>query len=187
MVSPTWSQGRSTAAKAAILAGAIAAIGFIVRAVVRKLSQSEAERLKALEPDTRTAFLQLRRNLAAQKIQLFVGQTRRDPKHQATLVARGKSATLQSWHLVGRAIDAYPFDPTTGKPDMAGKNVELYRTYHREAAKLGFKGLAFNPDGSRKYINTNKGKVWDAGHIQYQGQFKTVADAAKAAPSAIVA
>lgn len=158
---------------------AVLLLGGGVVAVKVATTQTEAQKLATLLPQVRAAFERLRSRLAAQGIKLLVGQTRRTADQQAAVVASGNSATNNSWHLLGRAIDVYVYGPD-GKPDMDGKHVDLYRKLHAEAAKEGFRGLAFNADGTKRYITTNKGPVWDGGHIEFP-EGMTFAAAAKAA------
>lgn len=182
----TPTRGRTIAEGVALVA-LIMAGGWAGVATVRKLGLTEKARIDALEPDTRRRYLELRKRMAAKYgIQLRTGQTRRTQDQQNALVAKGLSATKQGWHLVGRAIDVYPIDKKTGQPDTKGLNVDAFRKMHLEADALGFRGIAFSPDGSKRYITTSKGKVWDAGHIEYRGEFRTVAEAAKAKPKTIV-
>jgi hypothetical protein len=152
-------------------------------AVVRKRSvggrgghllTSEEARMAQLLPQVRSALQALRARLDAEGIPTHVGSTRRDPDEQAAIVARGRSATKRSWHLLGRAVDLYPLDPATGQPDTAGRHFALFRRMHELAdtvgpmtGRWGWRGLAFNADGSRRFITTNKGKVWDGGHLEF--------------------
>lgn len=155
-------------------------LGGGVVAVKVATTQTEAQKLAALLPQVRAAFERLRSRLAAQGIRLLVGQTRRTADQQAAIYAAGNSGTTKSWHLLGRAVDVYVYGPD-GKPDMDGRHVELYRKLHTEAAREGFRGLAFNADGSKRYITNAQGKpVWDAGHIEFP-EGMTWAAAAKAA------
>lgn len=137
----------------------------IVKAVKKARSRREETNLAGLQPSARRALEQLIARLEARGVKVLVGSTLRDADEQAAILARGSSATSQSWHLLGRAVDLYPIGPD-GVADLAGKHVELFRTMHAEAAALGWRGIAFNPDGSKRFITTNKGKVWDGGHLE---------------------
>jgi hypothetical protein len=161
---------------------AIAVAGWLIAPSVL-----ERQRIAALEPSTRRAYRQLIARLRARGISLYTGQTSRTPALQKRLVAEGKSTTEKSWHLARRAIDAYPIDPRTRKPDLKGVRLDLFRIMHEEAAKLGFRGLAFKTDGSKRIIQTSKGPIWDAGHIEYRGGFPNVAAAMAADRRAIAA
>lgn len=119
-----------------------------------------------LLPQVRDRLAELRRRLEAMGIKTLVGSTKRTPAQQESVVAGGTSATTRSWHVLGRAVDLYPYGPD-GKADLDGRYVDRFRTMHAEAAKLGFRGLAFNADGSKRYITTSKGKVWDGGHLEF--------------------
>jgi hypothetical protein len=140
-------------------------IGGGVTVVALKLSASEEKKLAGLQPHVRRKVEELLRRMAARGHRVLVGSTLRSDAEQKAIVERGNSATSNSWHLVGRAVDLYPYGPD-GKPDMDGRHVSLYRALHEESAKLGFQNLAFNDDGSIRYITTSKGKVWDAGHVE---------------------
>lgn len=153
-----------------------------------KTSNSEAAKLGKLLPHVRARLERVRAALAARGIQTFVGQTLRTPEYQETRVASGNSATSKSWHLAfpdplggpdgARALDMYPIDPATGKPDLDGKRVDLFKAMHDAGAVEGFQNLAFTADGSKRYITTNKGKIWDGGHMEYREGLSW--DAAKA-------
>jgi hypothetical protein len=144
------------------------------------LRRSEAARIAALRLDTKTRILELRRKLLERGIAVHIGSTARSVSEQASILASGRTTTPGSWHLVGRAADVYPIDPKTGKPDYAGRRVDLYRIMVEEAEKLGLRSLAFNPDGSKRTLVGKKGPFWDGGHLEYRGPFATVAQAAKA-------
>jgi hypothetical protein len=133
----------------------------------RKSMGSEAAKIGALVPAARDALVSLRKRLDGMGIKTLVGSTRRTDSEQASNVEKGVSATQNSWHLLGRGVDLYVYDDKTGIPDLNGVRLDLYRTMHAEAAKLGWTGLAFNPDGSKRYITTKTGKVWDGGHLQF--------------------
>ena len=125
-------------------------------------------RLSGLLPHVRAAFEALENDLLNNHhIRLHVGSTVRNETEQSKLVNSGNSATNHSWHLLRRAIDTYPIVEASGKPDINGTHLELYKTLHNVAPKYGFRGLAFNPDGTKRYITGKKGKVWDGGHLEY--------------------
>ena len=151
-----------------IIAAVVIAALLLIQPVVKIVSNAqEQKKLDGLLPEVRAALGELRTRLRAKGIDTWVGSTLRDDATQAGYVDAGVSATQKSWHLVGRAVDLYPYDPLTGRPDLAGHNTEAFRTMHAEASRVGFRGLAFNTDGSKRYINTSKGKVWDGGHLEY--------------------
>ncbi len=136
--------------------------GAAVVRVVAKLSRDPNDLL----PQVRDALAELRRRLKAKGIDTMVGSTKRTPAQQEGVIADGASATTRSWHLLGRAVDLYPFGPD-GKADLAGKYTDRFRTMHAEAKALGFRGLAFNADGSKRFITTSKGQTWDGGHLEF--------------------
>lgn len=136
-------------------------------------SLTESQKLAALQPVARDALGKLRARLATLGIRILIGQTRRTLEEEKANFDRGASATMNSWHMLGLAVDVYPYGPD-GKPDLAGKHVDLFRTLQNEAKAFGFTGISFNPDGSQKFITVNKGtprehKTWDGGHLQYMG------------------
>lgn len=133
----------------------------VVRAVA-KLSRDPNDLL----PQVRDALAELRRRLKAKGIDTMVGSTKRTPAQQEGVVSDGTSATTRSWHVLGRAVDLYPYGPD-GNPDLDGRHVDRFRIMHTEAKALGFRGLAFNADGTKRYITTSKGKVWDGGHLEF--------------------
>lgn len=145
----------------------VLSLGLVVTTfVVENLRERAA--IDALVPPAAAAFRAFREALAAAGIKLKIGQTVRTGAQQQTAVDTGHSSTSHSWHLLRRALDVYPYDPVTGLPDMDGKNLELFRTMHRVAKGFGFEGLAFNPDGSRRYLINKQGKkYWDGGHLQF--------------------
>ncbi len=158
--------------------GILAALGIGTWLIMPTIT--ERRRISRLEPATQRAYRTLLRLMSNRGIRIHTGQTKRTDAQQARLVASGRSGTTRSWHLLGRAIDAYPYDPNTGKPDMKGRRVDLFRIMHDTGAALGFRNLAFKDDGAKRYIRTNKGNVWDAGHMSFrQGQTFAQAQAAQ--------
>jgi hypothetical protein len=143
---------------------------------------SEQARAQQLIPAAQRALEALQDDLAARGVRTYVGSTRRNPEEQAKIVAKGNSATKHSWHLLGRGVDLYPYDPSTGKPDLDGRRLELFKLMHDVSARYGWTGLAFNPDGSKRLITTTKNgksvKIWDGGHLQFtEGMSFAVAEA----------
>lgn len=132
------------------------------------LLTSEQARAQQLIPPAQVALAHLQAELSDRYgIDTYVGSVRRTPKQQAGNVAKGVSATQHSWHLLDRAVDLYPL-LDDGKPDLNGKLWDTaFRRMHIVAAQFGWRGLAFNTDGTRRYITTTKGKVWDGGHIEF--------------------
>lgn len=161
-----------------ILGNAINSVGD----ALQTLTTTDEQRLSKLEPETQGLVRQLISNLNDRGITVVVGQTLRSTADEKAAIAAGKSsATLKhSWHEIARAVDMYPINPDTGKPDFAGKRDDLYQAMHNEASALGLRGIAYNDDGSRHYLTTTKGKVWDGGHLEYHGPYATIADAVEA-------
>lgn len=154
---------------------------------LRKLSETEADRLARLRPEVRRAFEQLRDAAAREGIQLYVISTARTDAEQAAKVASGVSGTDDSWHELRRAVDfnVQIKDPTTGKlrSDNKGENVAAYRKVHELAPRFGLKGIPngspFKPDGTKAYItNAHGAKIWDVFHLQFT-EGMTFAQAAK--------
>ncbi len=133
---------------------------------VKKTRPADEAKLDQLLPHIRPLAVQLIDTLTTQHgMTMAIGRTGTTPKQQAGLIAAGKSATIHSWHLLGRAIDLYPV--VEGK--LAGEKDEgLYRLMHIEAYKLGWEGIAYALDGSwnKRYIKTVTGVIWDAPHLQ---------------------
>lgn len=143
------------------------------------LTSSEEGKLEKLEPTTQLLVRQLLDQMAAQGIDVYVGETIRTVAAEKADVAAGKSSKGQvySWHNIGRAVDLYPINPDTGKADLNGVRNDLFTTMAALATALGFRSLAYNADGSRHYLNTVKGPVWDGGHIEYHGVYSSLAEA----------
>jgi hypothetical protein len=147
-------------------------------AVVELTSTDEA-RLAQLGPATQAAARELIAQLAQQGIGVKVGQTLRTPAQEKAAIDAGRSAVkTHSWHEIGRALDLYPIDPATGSADLDGVNVELFRQMHEIAAAVGFRGIAFNDDGSKRYITNSAGKkIWDGGHLEWRSPYGSIAEA----------
>lgn len=145
------------------------------------LTSSEAERMEQLEAETQSRLRDLIFALGAEGMRVYVGQTLRTAAQEKALIEAGRtSATLtHSWHELGRAVDLYPYDPDTGKPDRDGRRVDLFQRMHAKARELGFRGIAFEADGTTKKYITNKAgkKVWDGGHLECRGPYATMAQA----------
>jgi hypothetical protein len=123
-----------------------------------------------LLPGVRSALWTLLRALEAVGIRVKVGARGRSLAAQAAAFDAGRSATKSGAHQKGRAVDLYPIDPDTGFPDYAGRNLELFRRMHAVASGLGWHGLAFNPDGSRRLLEGGNGRrFWDGGHLEWRG------------------
>lgn len=148
------------------------------------LTSSEADRMSKLEPVTREELGTLIATLADAGLRVFVGQTLRTAAQEKSNVDAGKTAAglVYSWHELGRAVDLYPVDPDTGKPDYAGRRVDLFIQMHAAAKLLGWRGIAFEPDGvTKKTITNSKGKpVWDGGHLEWRSPHATIVAAVAA-------
>jgi len=131
------------------------------------VSNSAQARIAKLLPQVQEALYATIDGLQSQGIDVHVGETLRTESQQQSIVQGGASATNRSWHRLGRAIDVYPINPDTGEPDLAGKRTDLFIALHKEAMSHGFTNISFNADWTKRFITTNKGKIWDGGHIQY--------------------
>jgi hypothetical protein len=148
------------------------------------LTSSEADRMGKLEPTTREKLGELIGALADDGLRVFVGQTLRTAAAEKANVDAGKTAAglVYSWHELGRAVDLYPVDPDTGKPDYAGRRVDLFAQMHAKAKLLGWRGIAFQADGvTKRTITNSKGKpVWDGGHLEWRAPHATIVAAVAA-------
>lgn len=148
------------------------------------LTSSEADRMAKLEPTTREKLGELIEALADAGLRVYVGQTLRTGAQEKANVDAGKTSAglVYSWHELGRAVDLYPVDPATGKPDYAGRRVDLFQQMHAAAKLLGWRGIAFLEDGiTKRTITNSKGKpVWDGGHLEWRAPHATIAAAVSA-------
>lgn len=152
--------------------------------VLTLLTSSETSRMDGLQDEPKAKLLELIGVLADQGIRVYVGQTLRTAAQEKANVEAGKTAAglKYSWHELGRAADVYPIDPDTGKADLAGKRVDLFRTMHAAAKAIGWRGIAFLDDGvTKRTITNSKGHaVWDGGHIEWRSPHATIAAAVAA-------
>lgn len=151
-----------------------------------------ANPLDVLEPEMYRKYLQLEQVLASKYgMKLLRGRTRASIAEGRKNYEAGVSSIKSgiSWHTLGRAIDVYPYDPATGKPDMMGKRQDLFRKIHQEWFKLGGFGLAYSPypNGPIRRLRGKKGAYWDGGHLEYHGPYKSLAVAYAAEKSKIPA
>jgi hypothetical protein len=133
-----------------------------------------------LEPEMLRKYLLLEQTLANKYgMKLLRGRTRASIAEGRKNYENGVSSIKSgiSWHTLGRAIDVYPYDPKTGKPDMMGRNQALFRKLHQEWFKLGGYGLAYlpYPNGPIRRLKGKKGAYWDGGHLEWHGPFKSLA------------
>lgn len=148
------------------------------------MTSNETSRLAQLQPDVQDQLNQLILALAADGLKVFVGQTLRTAAQEKANVEAGKTSAglIYSWHSLGRAVDLYPVDPDTGKPDYAGRRVDLFIQMHAAAKLAGWRGIAFEADGTTKhYLTNSKGrKVWDGGHIEWRAPHASIVAAVAA-------
>lgn len=149
--------------------------------VLYELGTDETERFGQLKPEVQTQLQALIIALRAQGIAVFIGSTLRDSAAQAQAYDAGNSSNKVSWHQLGRAVDLYPIDPATGSPDRNGRNLDLFRAMHETAAQAGWRGLAFNDDGSKRLITNKYGKkVWDGAHLEWRDPYASLSEAVSA-------
>lgn len=156
------------------------------------LTSSEESRLQQLEPETQAQVRALIQTLAngvddgtgtgvLTTVQIHVGQTLRTTAQEKQAISSGHSAVkTHSWHELGRAADLYPINPDTGSPDLSGTRNDLFYLMQTTAESMGFRQLAYNSDGSRRYINGANGPIWDGGHVEWHGDYSTIAEAVAA-------
>lgn len=146
--------------------------------VLTLLTSSETARMDQLQDEPKQKLLELIGTLADQGIRVYVGQTLRTAAAEKSNVDKGvTSAGLQySWHELGRAVDLYPIDDNTGKPDYAGVRLDLFSAMHAAAKAAGWRGIAFEADGTtRHYLTNSKGKkIWDGGHLEWRSPYPTL-------------
>jgi 3D (Asp-Asp-Asp) domain-containing protein len=148
-----------------------------------ELTSSEEGRINQMQAEAAGKVHQLIDDLSFQGIAVHVGQTLRTAAEEKSVVDSGRSAvTTHSWHELGRAVDMYPIDPDTGKPDTAGKRVDLFQRMHAAARAIGFRGIAFEDDGvTKRYITNSRGKkIWDGGHLEWRAPYGSIAEAVAA-------
>lgn len=150
--------------------------------VLVQLTTTDESRLSSMQPDAQAAARQLIAALAADGIRVKVGQTFRTPAQEKAVIDAGRSAVkTHSWHELGRAMDLYPFNPDTGKPDLDGERVDVFARMHQIAGEMGWRGIAFNSDGSKRLITNAKGqKIWDGGHLEWRSPYGSIAEAVAA-------
>ncbi len=142
------------------------------------MTSGETFRLTQLTPETRERVQQLIDAMVALGHDVYVGQTLRTQSEQTAAQARGTTSANQSrsWHQLGRAADLRKRNPD-GSVDESTHDEPFFRALFDEAQKVGLRSLAFREDGSKLLIHTTHGDVWDAGHVEYRGNFATLAEA----------
>jgi hypothetical protein len=148
------------------------------------LTSTESSRVDNLQPDVQAQLMSLIGTLSDQGLKVYVGQTLRTAAQEKANVDKGATSAglVYSWHELGRAVDLYPVNPDTGKADLQGIRLDLFRAMHAAAKAAGWRGLAFEADGvTRHYLVNSKGKkVWDGGHIEWRAPHATLAAAVAA-------
>lgn len=157
------------------------------------MTSAELARLDELSPEVRPFFEALIRAMQARGYDPFIGEVWRSGAEQANAILRGVTSKHQrlSWHMLtvsdgngGRApgsravdfrrrLDDGTEDMTTGGPDT------FWRTLYAEASAIpGMRSLAYHPDGGTKLLLN--GKTWDAGHVEWRGEFAELHEAVSA-------
>ena len=156
-----------------------------------QLTTTEEARIAQLQPEVQTELRSLLGLLFEAGVPVEVGQTLRTSAQEKALIEAGKTSgsLTVSWHQLGRAVDMYPINPETGVADRnAFRNateealrIERFRRMHEIAALRGWRGIAFNADGTRRFISNSKGqKIWDGGHLEWRSPYDTIAQAVQA-------
>lgn len=150
----------------------------IIDAVVT-LTTTDESRLAQLQPDVEAAVRAVIADAVSAGFAVKVGQTLRTSAQEKIQIDAGRTSATQthSWHQIGRAVDLYVIDPTTGDVCYKGQRPDLALQLARFAEARGFRQLGFNADGSPRYINGKKGPIWDVGHIEYRAPYGTLAQA----------
>jgi hypothetical protein len=133
-------------------------------------AQQEAIRIAGWDPSSyanvNPKLLQIVAKAAADNPGLFaMGDKggRRDLDTQKALLAKGVTKTLKSYHVAGNAMDLWPINPATGKPDvnyLAGY-AGIKAAMNKAAADLGVGNLKAGMDW--------KGS-WDKPHWELKGE-----------------
>lgn len=127
----------------------------------------ENKRLDELLPEVKEAFQKGYAECETAGIKLQIGRTYASQETQDA-VNPANTGTSNSWHTLRRAVDVLCYGPD-GSLDGTGKFWDsTYRRMHEIFAKYGFTNIAFNSDGTKRYITTKAGtKTWDGGHLQF--------------------
>lgn len=139
------------------------------------MTPGELYRLAQLTAETRERVLLLIEAMARRGLDVYVGQTLRTQAQQAEAQARGATSTHQdrSWHQLGRAADLRKRN-ADGTEDQTTHDEPFFRALWEEARAAGLRSLAYRDDGTKILLN---GVTWDAGHVEWRGDFATLADA----------
>jgi hypothetical protein len=138
------------------------------------VTSAELARLDQLCAAARPWFTALIQAMQSHGYDPFIGQVLRTPAQQQQAIAAGTTSKHQilSWHFLGRAVDfrrrlpGGTEDQTTSGPD------DFWRTLYEEASAIpGMRSLAYNADGSKLLLN---GVTWDAGHVEFRGDYPTL-------------
>lgn len=142
------------------------------------MTPGEIFRLTQLIPEARERVQRLLDAMEARGLPVYVGQTLRTQVQQADAQARGTTSANQvhSWHQLGRAADLRKRLPDdTGDPTTHDES--FFRALYDEATALGLRSLAYHPDGSKVILHTTHGPEWDPGHVEFHGEWATLAEA----------
>lgn len=151
------------------------------------MTSAELALLDELRPEARPWFEALIRAMQARGYDPFIGTVLRTPAQQRQAIVDGTTSAHQflSWHFLGRAVDFRrrlpdgTCDTTTSGPD------NFWRALAEEAGKIpGMRSLAYHGDGSKVLLN---GTTWDAGHVEFRGDYETLTEAVRAEAPELVA
>jgi hypothetical protein len=142
------------------------------------VTPGEVFKLAQLTAETRERVLLLIEAMARRGLDVYVGQTLRTQAQQAEAQARGVTSAHQdrSWHQLGRAADLRKRN-ADGSIDETTHDEGFFRALWEDARAVGLRSLAYHDDGTKLLIKTTHGEVWDAGHVEWRGDFATLADA----------
>lgn len=148
------------------------------------MTDGERLKLSRLTPETRALVERLIAAMGARGHAVYVGQTLRTQAEQDAAIARGTTSKkqTQSWHFLGRAADLRKRFPD-GSVDETTRDEAFFMALYEEATALGLRSLAYHTVGGRLeklLINTEHGRVWDCGHVEWRSPFTTLAEAMSA-------
>ncbi|WP_044736116.1 peptidoglycan-binding protein [Geobacillus kaustophilus] len=123
--------------------------------------QRNLDNLAKLAPKTKEKAMQWYNWCISNGIDILITETKRTEEQQRQYVASGKSKTLQSYHLVGQALDFVPV--INGKADYNAYSRPEIQKAISYAKSLGFTwGGDWDNDGQ-----TKDEKFVDMPHLQY--------------------
>lgn len=147
------------------------------------MTPGELARLGTLRDPCRVRVLAVLAAMIARGFDPYVGQSRRTRAQQLAAIERGTTSVGQvwSWHHLDLAVDIRRRlpgggpDPTTSGPE------DFWRALYEEASRRDLRCLAYKPGpGWRKLLIGPPGrKIWDAGHLEYREDYRTLTAAVR--------